>query len=82
MAMLGRIFTEHPRAVGEEYFQHQRAAWFYARLLLGAGLAAFVHGLIPCLFTETASTAVARLHEFGAARAQSRAARRLGGIAD
>jgi hypothetical protein len=80
--MIGRIFTEHPHAVDESYFEHQRAAWFYARLLLGAGLAALVHGLIPCLFTDTATRAVARLHEFGALRAQLRAARRCSGIAD
>jgi Mg2+/citrate symporter len=80
--MLERIFTEHPRAVDENYWQHRRAAWFYARLLLAAGLAALVHGLIPCLFTDTASTTVARLHEFGAVRAQKRTARRMAGIAD
>ena len=66
--MQSRIFTEHPRAVGETYFQHQRVAFGFAFTLLGAGLAAAVHGLVPSLFETTGSRAVARLHERMAAR--------------
>ncbi len=60
--MLARIFTTHPRALGETYFSHQRAAFGYAVTLLGAGLAAAVHGLFPCFFETTGSRTVARLH--------------------
>ena len=60
--MLASVFTSHPRALGESYFSHQRAAFSYAGILLAAGFAAAVHGLVPCLFETTASRAVARLH--------------------
>jgi hypothetical protein len=60
--MLNRIFTAHPHALGETYFTHQRAAFGYAATLLGACLAATVHGIIPCLFETTGSRTVARLH--------------------
>ncbi len=60
--MLDRIFNSHPRALGEDYFTHQRAAFGYAASLLGACLAAAVHGIFPCLFETTGSRTVARLH--------------------
>ena len=60
--MLQHIFTEHPRALGESYPQHQRAAFSYGFALLGAGLAALLHGLVPCLCETTASRTIARLH--------------------
>ena len=66
--MHSRIFTEHPRAVGETYFEHQRVAFGFAFTLLGAGLAAAVHGLVPSLFETTGSRTVARLHDRMAAR--------------
>jgi hypothetical protein len=66
--MLDRIFAAHPRALGETYFTHQRAAFGYASSLLLAGLAAAVHGIFPCLFETTGSRAVARLHANMAAR--------------
>ncbi len=60
--MLDRIFAAHPRALGETYFAHQRAAFSYAGPLIAAGLAAAIHGIFPCLFETTGSRAVARLH--------------------
>jgi len=68
--MFAWAFTSHPRALGESYFSHQRAAFSYAGTLLVAGFAALVHGLVPCLFETTASRAVTRLH--------TQMARRLG----
>ena len=67
--MFDRIFTAHPRALGETYFTHQRAAFGYAATLLGACLAAAVHGIFPCFFVSTGSRTVARLHGRMAARA-------------
>ena len=72
--MLNRIFISHPRALGETYFSHQRAAFGYAATLLGASLAATVHGLIPCLFETTGSRTVARLHGRMTARLGAQAA--------
>ncbi len=66
--MLDRIFASHPRALGEDYFTHQRAAFSYAASLLGAAIAAAVHGVFPCLFETTGSRIVARLHGRMAAR--------------
>jgi hypothetical protein len=62
LGMLDRIFAAHPRALGETYFAHQRAAFSYAGPLIAAGLAAAIHGIFPCLFETTGSRAVARLH--------------------
>ena len=68
--MFYMLFTDHPANRGETYFQHQRAAFSYAATLLAAGLAAFVHGLVPCLFETTASRTVARLQASMAARSR------------
>ena len=66
--MLTRIFIQHPANLGETYTQHQRAAFFYGFSLLGACLAALVHGLLPCLCETTASRTVTRLHAHMMAR--------------
>ncbi|MBY0298840.1 MAG: hypothetical protein K2X71_22855 [Methylobacterium sp.] len=60
---LTHLFTEHPASLGETYTQHMRASLSYAVPLLGAALAAFVHALLPFLFTVTASTTVKRLYD-------------------
>ncbi len=61
--MLGRLFLDHPRSVHESYLTHCRAALGFALLLIGGGLAAAIHALVPCLFQKTASRAVARLYD-------------------
>ena len=56
-------FTEHPRSVGENYWQHMGASLsFAATMLLGAG-AALVHAIFPFLLVRTGSRLVTRLHE-------------------
>ena len=61
--MINRIFLSHPRSVDESYFEHMRfAAWFSVRLL-GAGLAAAVHAVIPCLFEKTASRMIGEMYD-------------------
>jgi hypothetical protein len=60
--MMVKLLTAHPSALGETYFEHQRAAFSYAFALLAAGLAATLHGLLPCLFATTASRTITRLH--------------------
>lgn len=59
---LKRLFTEHPRSVGETYFQHMGVALSFAFPLLRAGLAALVHAFLPFLCVTTASATVRRLH--------------------
>jgi len=60
--MFDRLFAAHPRSVNETYFQHQRVALSYALPLLGAGLAALVHALVPGLCQKTAGDAIRRLN--------------------
>ena len=55
-------FAHHPQSVGETYGEHLGAAWRFAFVLLGAGLAGLVHGLLPFAFEHTASGAVQRLN--------------------
>lgn len=60
--MLDRLFTEHPRSVGESYGEHlMMAGGFGARMILG-GLACLVHAIIPALFTRTGSRIIAGLY--------------------
>ncbi len=60
--MFARIFLNHPRGVDETYFQHLVFAGRFALLLFGAGLAALVHALVPCLFEKTASRLIEKMH--------------------
>jgi hypothetical protein len=59
---LKQLFTEHPKAVGETYFEHMRVALSFAAPLLTAGVAALVHAVLPFLCVTTASGTVKRLH--------------------
>lgn len=68
-------FAEHPHSVGETYGQHLETAWSFAFALLGAGLAALAHGLLPFLFEHTASDAVQRLNARMIARRASASSR-------
>lgn len=56
-------FTEHPATVGETYAQHLRTAFGFSFAMIGGGLACFVHGVFPFLFTTTGSSTIRRLHE-------------------
>ncbi|MBL8523054.1 MAG: hypothetical protein JNN20_05140 [Betaproteobacteria bacterium] len=60
--MSANPFTQHPHDIGETYWQHQRRALGFAFQLLGAGLAALVHALLPFLFVETGSRTISKLH--------------------
>ncbi|HEX4178422.1 MAG TPA: DUF6356 family protein [Rhizomicrobium sp.] len=60
--MIDRLFLSHPRNVGESYFQHQRAALSFALPLLGAGLAALLHALVPAACERTAGDIIRRLY--------------------
>ena len=60
--MFGRLFLDHPRSVDESYFEHLLFAGGFAVRLMGAGLAALIHALIPCLFEKTAGNMIMRMH--------------------
>ena len=53
-----RLFRDHPREVGETYFQHMAAsAGFGFKLMRLAGVA-FAHALVPGVHKATVSTAI------------------------
>ena len=60
--MFSRLFLDHPRSVDESYFEHLLFAGGFALRLVGAGLAALVHALVPCLFEKTASNMIAKMY--------------------
>ena len=62
-ATLHRLFLSHPQAVEESYGEHFLFALGFAARLLGAGLAALVHAIIPCLFETTASRMIRQMHD-------------------
>ena len=76
MAFPGRVvekvFLDHPHALGESYWQHQRRASQFATSMIGAGLACLIHALVPALFER--SRTVQSLYD------EMHARRRLGGL--
>ena len=63
LIVLKRLFLSHPASVGESYFEHQRVALSFALPLLGAGLAALAHAVIPAVCERTAGDAIRHLHD-------------------
>lgn len=61
-ALPGRLFLDHPRAMGESYFEHQRAALDFGFQMLIAGAACVIHALLPGAFEDTGSSTVSSLH--------------------
>ena len=43
------LFTDHPHAVGETYFEHFGVAMSYSGKLFAASCAAFTHAFLPFL---------------------------------
>jgi hypothetical protein len=61
--MIDKLFLEHPESVGETYLEHMQVAGSFGVRMFFAGLACFVHALVPGLFVRTGSLAVTELHE-------------------
>ena len=61
-ATLQRLFLSHPESVNESYGEHFLFALGFALRLFGAGLAALVHAIVPCLFEATASRMIREMH--------------------
>ncbi|WP_086607237.1 DUF6356 family protein [Erythrobacter donghaensis] len=59
--MIAKLFTDHPRAIGETYGQHARTALSFGWRMVVGGLACMVHALVPGLFVKTASRTVVQL---------------------
>lgn len=60
--MLLKSFTDHPNSVGESYFQHLQVASGSGARMVAGGMACLVHGLLPFLFTTTATDQIRYLH--------------------
>lgn len=58
-----KLFTEHPRSVGETYSQHLATACAFGARMIVAGSACMMHGFFPFLFVKTGSTTVRHLHD-------------------
>ena len=63
MSRIGRLFLDHPAAVNETYVEHLFFAFKFSARLFRIGLAALIHGVIPCLHETTASSEVLALSE-------------------
>jgi hypothetical protein len=66
--MFAKVFLTHPRSVNESYLEHLRFAFAFSWALMVAAGAAFLHGIVPCLFEKTASRSVRRLADMCSAR--------------
>ena len=60
--MIQRLLTQHPRSVGEGYFEHMRASLRVAGQLAAAAAGCVVHAVVPGLCTTTGSSAILKLH--------------------
>ena len=56
------LFTRHPEALGESFFQHFFHAISYAGRMFLAGGAALVHAFLPFLFEKTASNMIKAMY--------------------
>lgn len=64
-----RLFLEHPRQVGEGYFEHMGQAFGFGFKLLRLSGAAFLHGLVPGVCKTTVSDEVCCMAKNMGARA-------------
>jgi len=60
--MIDRLLLKHPREVGETYAEHWLVASRFGLLMVRAGLACMIHGVVPAWFTRTGSATVKRLY--------------------
>jgi len=58
-----RLFTAHPRSVGETYGEHMGVACGFSLRLLAGAIACVVHAFLPFLFARTASGIISELHQ-------------------
>ncbi|MBA3897816.1 MAG: hypothetical protein H0X36_11940 [Sphingomonadaceae bacterium] len=60
--MIDRIFLQHPRTVGESYFEHFGVASSFGLAMIGGGAKALVHAVLPNLCETSGSDTIRRLH--------------------
>ena len=62
LVTIDRFFLAHPRSANQGYFEHMKFAWSFAFTLFKAAGAAFIHGLLPCVFCTSASATIRQLN--------------------
>ncbi|TKR56861.1 hypothetical protein D7I39_00630 [Allopusillimonas ginsengisoli] len=72
MKNFSQLFTKHPSSVGESYLQHMKVSFSFALTMLGSGVAAIVHGVLPFCFVKTGSTNITNLYKRMVAHRDSR----------
>ena len=60
--VISRLFTHHPRSVGESYAEHAKIAGRFGFVMATAGLKCLLHALVPAVWPTAASDAVRALH--------------------
>lgn len=58
-----KLFTAHPKTVGETYREHFRMASSFGVPMVASGIACILHGVFPFMFERTGSDTVRRLHD-------------------
>ena len=59
------IFTDHPKSIGESYFQHLYFAFLFGLNMIIGGLACIIHAFLPFLFKKTGSDVLIKMtHHF------------------
>ena len=62
--VVDRLFLEHPRSLGISWAKHGGGAVRIGFQLIGAGLAALVHAVIPGWCTDTAGRRVTETYNY------------------
>ncbi len=60
--MFSRIFLDHPKTVGESYWEHFGVATGFGRTMIVGGIKAVLHGFFPNIFKTAGSDTVRSLH--------------------
>ncbi len=75
--MFRKLFLDHPREVGESYFEHMSVAASFGLAMIWGGTKALVHALVPAWCVTSGSDTVRRLHTI---LVEKRGAKRNAGI--
>ena len=58
-----KLFTDHPKQVGETYVEHFAMASSFGVPMILAGFACLLHGFFPFMFEKTGSNLVRKLYD-------------------
>ena len=60
--MIRRIFLDHPKTVGESYWEHFGVASRFGGAMIWGGMKAVVHAAFPNVYETAASDTIRKLH--------------------